>query len=673
MRRHPQLSFRTPEAVSSASAKVTEQDIRKWFRTVKDYLIENNLMDVLEDPSRILNGDETGFRMDSSPKKVLATKGAKNVPFVETQNSKQNVTVLFSFAADGTIIPPDVILPLKRMSCEIAQSFPHDWGLGTSESGWMNSYNFTVYIKRVLHPTLIKRNVKFPVLYFVDGHKSHTALEAADACAELGIILIALFPNATRIIQPADVSIFRPLKNSWERVVEIWRTDEKAEKLTIPTIGPLLEKTMESAFKKSTIINAFRVCGLYPFDPDAVDYSKCIASSHCRIKPASQISTNITLPMDTSKHEKRITLVPTSAIESALQMIGSEKIELYRFGDPDSFSNEDKMLSFIYNNILSVGRSDYEQSYEEPTSMDLELEAAIAEPIIILEDEEGNLANYENGSLNLESRWPSMTEKPSSFDEHLTHQNISETVTCPGFLDITHNKHKATPASTILIGHDSVLEEEHRSNCSEVDTTKDGAPIVYQESGEDTLEFDHEEITINHEDEFEWYPDSRLNVGQVESPIAMEKFLCDDPPSDFANSSSLYNHLETQSSSASNFFVAPPSPKRSSKHRFYKQKSYAILTAGERLQELRQIEINKEVAAKEKIEKAEKRKTEKLKKEVAALIRAEEKENARKMRDFKKEEAAAKRAEKKENAKKMREEKKEKKKNAGKRFDKLLV
>lgn len=215
MRRHSELTFRTPESVISASAKVSEADIRKWFGTVFDYLIEHDLIDALYDPSRILNGDETGFVMNSSPKKVLATKGAKNVPIVDTQNGKQNVTVLFSFSADGKVIPPDVILPYKRLSREIVQSFPPDWGLGTSETGWMNSSNFTLYIKKVLYPSLVKRNVKFPVLYFVDGHKSHTALEAADACAELGIVLIALYPNATRILQPADVSIFRPLKNSW--------------------------------------------------------------------------------------------------------------------------------------------------------------------------------------------------------------------------------------------------------------------------------------------------------------------------------------------------------------------------------------------------------------------------------------------------------------------------
>lgn len=36
---------------------------------------------------------------------------------------------------------------------------------------------------------------------------------------------------------------------------------------------------MEVAFKKETIMNSFRACGLFPFNPDAVDYSKCLSKA----------------------------------------------------------------------------------------------------------------------------------------------------------------------------------------------------------------------------------------------------------------------------------------------------------------------------------------------------------------------------------------------------------
>lgn len=42
-------------------------------------------------------------------------------------------------------------------------------------------------------------------------------------CAE--VVLIDLYPNATRILQPADVSAFRAPKNAWKEIILEWRRD----------------------------------------------------------------------------------------------------------------------------------------------------------------------------------------------------------------------------------------------------------------------------------------------------------------------------------------------------------------------------------------------------------------------------------------------------------------
>lgn len=74
-RRHPHIRLRTPEGVSSASSKVSETDIRRWFEQVGGYLEENGLMSVLEDPTRVFNADETSFLMCPKTGKVLAPQG----------------------------------------------------------------------------------------------------------------------------------------------------------------------------------------------------------------------------------------------------------------------------------------------------------------------------------------------------------------------------------------------------------------------------------------------------------------------------------------------------------------------------------------------------------------------------------------------------------------------
>ena len=74
MRRHPLISVRTSEHVTSASACISETDIKKWFSEVHLYLVENGLNEILEDPTRVFNGDETGFSLCLKNKTVLASK-----------------------------------------------------------------------------------------------------------------------------------------------------------------------------------------------------------------------------------------------------------------------------------------------------------------------------------------------------------------------------------------------------------------------------------------------------------------------------------------------------------------------------------------------------------------------------------------------------------------------
>lgn len=71
---------------------------------MKQYLIDHGLIDILLDPSRVLNGDESGFCLNPISKNVVATSGAKNVPIVEMGSSKQNITVMFTFCADGNVV-----------------------------------------------------------------------------------------------------------------------------------------------------------------------------------------------------------------------------------------------------------------------------------------------------------------------------------------------------------------------------------------------------------------------------------------------------------------------------------------------------------------------------------------------------------------------------------------
>jgi hypothetical protein len=68
--------------VTAASSCVSEENIRKWFDEVQEYIRENNLEEVMDDPSRIFNGNKTEFQVCPSTGHVLAEKGVKKCVFI---------------------------------------------------------------------------------------------------------------------------------------------------------------------------------------------------------------------------------------------------------------------------------------------------------------------------------------------------------------------------------------------------------------------------------------------------------------------------------------------------------------------------------------------------------------------------------------------------------------
>lgn len=237
---------------------------------------------ILKDPRRIFNGDESGFSLcpkTAKTQSVLGPKGAKDVYEVATGNAKENLTVMFTFNAAGETCHPMVIYNYKRIPQNIIESVPANWGIGRSDSGWMVSEVFYEFIANVFHPFLIQSGIEFPVILFVDGHKSHLTYHLSNLCNNLKIILIALYPNATRILQPADVAAFRPLKGGWKKGVFEWRNENPHCAITKKDFAPILDKVINKTIRPDILMNGFKACGLFPWNPDQIDFRKCLGKN----------------------------------------------------------------------------------------------------------------------------------------------------------------------------------------------------------------------------------------------------------------------------------------------------------------------------------------------------------------------------------------------------------
>lgn len=71
-RRHPELSLRCAEPLSTSRVKVSTDVLHKYFSVLEETLEENNIFD---QPCQIFNADETGMPLNPAIPKVVVKKG----------------------------------------------------------------------------------------------------------------------------------------------------------------------------------------------------------------------------------------------------------------------------------------------------------------------------------------------------------------------------------------------------------------------------------------------------------------------------------------------------------------------------------------------------------------------------------------------------------------------
>lgn len=185
--RHPNISLRTSQNLTTSRRLVSEAVISNWFQEVKSYIDQNKLTTILDNPRRVFNTDETAFFLNPKPGKVLAQKGSKNIYTSAGTDEKENITVLLTANAAGQLAPPMIVYRFVRIPQNIAVAMPSEWAIGKSENGWMTQEIFFEYICNIFLPWVKKENISLPVIFFMDGHSSHVSLPLSKFCHKNGI------------------------------------------------------------------------------------------------------------------------------------------------------------------------------------------------------------------------------------------------------------------------------------------------------------------------------------------------------------------------------------------------------------------------------------------------------------------------------------------------------
>ena len=256
MKRHPQLTLRTPEKLAYVRGIMGNKEvIGAYFDLLEETLSKNGILDK---PAVIFNVDKTGMPLDHKPEKAIAEKGARIVT-AHTSGDKTNITVIACGSAAGQVIPP-----MEKHTFTIGEIPGTMYGMG---SGWVDTELFEAWFADQFLAYAPKAR---PLLLMLDGHASHYQPELVRLAAKESVILFCLPPHCTHLAQPLDKGAFSPLKTYWHQECAKFMDNNPGEIVSKRNFSTIFAQAWYRAMTPKTIAASFRATGVYPFNREAI-------------------------------------------------------------------------------------------------------------------------------------------------------------------------------------------------------------------------------------------------------------------------------------------------------------------------------------------------------------------------------------------------------------------
>ena len=177
--------------------------------------------------SLILNWDHTGLYYVPASSWTLEEKGSQKVPTTAIDDKRQ-LTVVFACSLAGHFLPPQIIYGRKTPACLPKAPFPPDWHVTYTPNHWAIEETMIDYVQSILLPyvrakrTALKLPDNQPALAIVDQFKGQMTSTFQDFLTANHITIIAVPPNCTDRLQPLDLSVNKPIKDSLKAKFQAW-------------------------------------------------------------------------------------------------------------------------------------------------------------------------------------------------------------------------------------------------------------------------------------------------------------------------------------------------------------------------------------------------------------------------------------------------------------------
>jgi len=259
MRRHPELSLRSPEATSLGRMRgFNRQDVGDFFDKYYQLLEEHGFT-----ADKMYNMDETGHSTVQTPSKVLSVKGKRQVGAATSAERGTNTTGVYCHSATGHFIPPLLIFKRKRMTDSLKEGAPNGTVFACTDSGWIDLDVFVQWFQHFIQ--CVKPSPQNKHLLILDGHCSHSKnLEAIKLARENGVVILSFPAHTTHRLQPLDVTVFKSFKTWYNIEIENYLRSSQGTGVGVHLVSRFVNKAFLKAATMETAVNGFRKTGLWP-------------------------------------------------------------------------------------------------------------------------------------------------------------------------------------------------------------------------------------------------------------------------------------------------------------------------------------------------------------------------------------------------------------------------
>lgn len=135
-----------------------------------------------------------------------------------------------------------------------------------TENGWMDSATFANYFEKSFLPAVEARQ---PVVLIYDGHSSHISLGLVEKATMENVVILKLPPHTSHLLQPMDLSVFKPLKEDYDNAVIRWQRKNYGVKMPKQEFSNIISRIWKG-FNSTVIQNGFRKAGIFPINDKVI-------------------------------------------------------------------------------------------------------------------------------------------------------------------------------------------------------------------------------------------------------------------------------------------------------------------------------------------------------------------------------------------------------------------